>query len=229
MNESEGVLLEKEIFQLADALSSCFYFSTAAEHRARLQTLAWQYWEQVQSQKRVVWLAYLLRLLLTCPPLFGAPVGFEWIMQQVSWELEYRKYNPRADNDFWAALQTAKRKMRRGRPPDKGQDIDRALAVSRLMREEGLNKTQAVERLTELVSAQSEDGKVDVSTVWKSLERFEADQTQRHRGFSPFPHDSDDASEVQAGGTRATGKSNPTRTKADASVAPKDKRTKRTP
>lgn len=227
MNESDGVLLEKEIFELADALANCFW--SATENRARLQTLAWRHWEQVQSQKRVVWLPYLLQLLLTCPPLFGEPAGFEWIMQQVSWELQYRKYNPSADKDFWDALMTVKRKMRRGRPRDKGQDIDRALSVSRLMREQGLNKTQAVEQLTELVSAQSDEGKVDVSTVWKSLERFEADQIQRRSVLPPFHNDSDDASEVQAGETRVTGKSSLTRTKANPSVAPKDKRTKRKP
>ena len=45
-----------------------------------------------------------------------------------------------------------------------------------------------------------------MSTVWKSLERFEADQTQRRRVLPPFQIDSDDASEVQAGGTCVTGK-----------------------
>lgn len=229
VSESDGMLLEKEVFQLADALSGCFWFPTAAEDRARLQTLAWRYWERVKSQERVVWLPYLLRLLLTCPPLFGEPAGFEWVMQQVRWELEYRKYNPSADKDFWEALKRVKGKMRRGRPPDKGQDIDRALSVERLMREQGLNKTQAVERLTELVSAQSDEGKVDVSTVWKSLERFEADQTQRRRLFLPVQHDDDDPSEARSGGTRITGQHNQKRTKANPSVAPKNKSTKRKP
>jgi hypothetical protein len=227
VSKSDGILLEKELFQLANALSGCFWLPTAAEDRARLQTLAWRYWEQVKGQERVLWLSYLLRLLLTCPPLFGEPAGFEWIMQQVRWELEFRKYNPSADKDFWDALKTVKGKMRRGRPPDKGRDIDRALSVSDLMREQGVNKTQAVERLTELVSAQSDEGKEDVSAVWKTLERFEVEQAQRRRVLPPFQHDDDDSSEVQSGGSRVTGKYSQKRTKANPSVAPKDKLTKR--
>jgi len=229
VSESDGVLREKELFQLADALSGCFWLPTAAEDRARLHTLAWRYWEQVKGQERVHWLSYLLRLLLTCPPLFGEPAGFEWIMQHVRWELEFRKYNPSADKDFWDALKTVKGKMRRGRPPDKGRDIDRALSVSHLMREQGLNKTQAVERLTELVSAQSDEGKEDVSAVWKSLERFEAEQSQRRRVLPPFQHSDDDPSEVQSGGTRISGKHNQKRTTANPSMAPKNRSTKRTP
>ena len=229
MSKSDGILLEKELFQLADALSGCFWLPTAAEDRARLQTLAWRYWEQVKSQERVLWLSYLLQLLLTCPPLFGEPAGFEWMMQQVRWKLEFRKYNPSADKDFWDALKTVKGKMRKGRPPDKGQDINRALSVRDLMREEGLNKTKAVERLTELVSAQSDEGKEDVSAVWKSLERFEAEKEQRRRLLPPFQHDDDVLSEVQSGGERITSKHNQKRTKANPSVTPKGKPTKRTP
>ena len=229
MSKSDEMLLEKELFQLADALSGCFWLPTAAEDQARLHTLAWRHWEQVKSQERVLWLSYLLRLLLTCPPLFGEPAGFEWIMQHVRWELEFRKYNPSADKDFWDALKTVKGKMRRGRPPDKGRDIDRALSVGHLMREQGVNKTQAVERLTELVSAQSDEGKEDVSAVWKSLERFEGEQAQRRRLLPPVQHDDEVLSEVQSDGERSTGTHHRKRTKANPSVAPKDKPPKSTP
>jgi hypothetical protein len=226
VSKSDGSLLEKELFQLAEALSGCFWLPTAAEDRARLHTLAWRYWEQVKTLERVVWLPYLLRLLLTCPPLFGEPAGFEWIMQQVRWELEFRKYNPSADKDFWDALKIVKGKMRRGRPSDKGRDIDRAFSVRDLMREEGLNKTKAVERLTELVAAQSDEGKEDVSAVWKSLERFEAEQAQHRRLLRPFQHDDEEFFEVQSSDTRIAGEPNQTRATANPSVAPKDKLTK---
>ncbi|HEY6288945.1 MAG TPA: hypothetical protein VIW48_05840 [Nitrospiraceae bacterium] len=227
MSKSDGIRLEKKLFQLADALSGCFWLPTAAEDRARLQILAWRYWKQVKRQKRVLWLSYLLRLLLTCPPLFGEPAGFEWMMQQVRWELEFRKYNPSADKDFWDALKMVKGKMRRGRPSDKGRDLDRAYSVGDLMRERGYNKTQAVERLTGLLSARSDEGKEDVSAVWKSLERFEAEQAQRRRVLRPFQHDDDEFFEVQSGGSRVIGQDSQKRTKAKPSVAPKDKLTKR--
>jgi hypothetical protein len=65
-------------------------------------------------------LAALWQLLLLCPPLFAKPPGFEWILQQVEWELEFRKDNPSADRALWTALDVVKRRLRAGRPAASG-------------------------------------------------------------------------------------------------------------
>ncbi|MGH9783992.1 MAG: hypothetical protein ACRD88_07380 [Terriglobia bacterium] len=180
MKKRGKTLSEAEVFRLADALALVFWLPGAEVDKQRLREGAWAYWEKIKKEKRTVWLTYLLQLLITCPPLFERPPGFEWIQQQLMWELYYRKANQSADRDFWEAMKRVHSALRRGRPSDKARDYFWYERVQALMKQEGLSKTKAVERLAELVSE-----KQDTSAIWKSLARVEKEQRTRRGLLSP--------------------------------------------
>lgn len=176
------ILAESDLFKLADALAHpAFRLKMAEDDRERLKSAAWAHWQNVKEEGRITWLAYLLRLIFTCPPLLERPPGFEWIMQTLTWELYFRKHNRSADRDFWEAMTKVRARLRRGRPSEQARDFFRWKEVNRLMNEEGLNKTKAVQRVTE-----QEGGSLDSRTIWKSLERFERQDTARRKRWGFF-------------------------------------------
>jgi hypothetical protein len=107
--------------------------------------------------------------VLICPPLLDWPPGFEWIVRQLQWELTFRKANRAANQLFWHALERVRKALKKqeGRVYT-GRDRSRHLTIRTLMREEGLSKTQAVERLAEL-----EDQALDTRAIWKALQRVQ--------------------------------------------------------
>jgi hypothetical protein len=164
------------IIELADGLALEFWLPGAAAKRERFGKVAQAYMETIKDQPRVVWLSYLLRLLLTCPPLLDRPTGFEWILNQVQWELYYSKKNRSADRDFWEAFKKVQIAMRLGRPSDKARDYRRYERVKELMKEQGISKTQAVELL-----AADEGASKDIRGIWRSLARVKREQTTRRK------------------------------------------------
>ena len=177
MRETDKKDAGKELYTLADTLAFTFSLPGAEPDRRRLQTLAWAHWQRVKVQPRVVWLTYLLRLSLTCPPLLDGPPGFEWIPQALRWELYYRKANRSADRDFWIAVSQVRAAVRQGRPSNKARDYLRHQRVVALMKDEGLNQTQAVNRLVEL-----REGSGDARAIWRSLAQVKKELT-RHRAL----------------------------------------------
>ena len=173
MNKKPKTLSEAEIIKLADGLALEFWLPGAAVRRERFRKAAQAYMEIIKDQPRVVWLPYLLRLLLTCPPLLDRPTGFEWVLNQVQWELYYRIKNRSADRDFWEAFKKARIAMQLGRPPDKAQDYHQYERVKQLMKEQGISKTRAVELLAGSSGA--------TRGIWRSLARVKCEQTTRRR------------------------------------------------
>ena len=153
-----------------------FWLPGAAARRERFRKAGQAYMESIKDQPRVVWLTYLLHLLLACPPLLDRPTGFEWVLNQVQWELYYRKKNLSADRDFWAAFDKVRIAMRRGRPPDKPQDYLRYERVKTLMKEQGISKTRAIELLA---TEEGSGGKTCV--IWKSFARVKQEQIARSK------------------------------------------------
>jgi hypothetical protein len=180
MKKRGETLSEAEIIKLADELALVFWLPGSEVRRQQLSKEAQAYWETIKDQPRVLWLPYVLRLLLTCPPLFDRPTGFEWILNQVQWELYYRKANQSADQDFWAAVTQVRRAMRRGRPSDKARDYFRYERVRALMKEQGIKKTRAVELLADLEGLSQ-----NTRAIWKSLARVEGEQTSRRKLLRP--------------------------------------------
>jgi hypothetical protein len=191
MRKTEESSLEKELFNLADELSQGnFWLPEEKAKRERLMTLARSYWQDIEKEgsveggaiKRediVKQLAFIIRLILTCPDLLDRPPGFEWAIDTLKQELLFRKYNPTANKAFWEALQKV-RGMFTGRPRNFGKDWAIHTKVMLLMEKDGLSKTKAVEKLAEELGKEREDA-MDTSTIWKALERFEKiwDQFQK--------------------------------------------------
>lgn len=173
----------EELFQLADELALTFWLPGAEAQRERLRTLAAMEWQRLKGQPRVLWLTYLLQLSVICPPLLEGPRGFEWIPHTLKWELYYRKRNRSADRDFWKAVGQVRAAVRRGRPSDKARDYLRHQEVSALMKKEGLNKTQAVNRLAGFA-----EGGWDTRAIWKSLARVEQELSRQGALLAPAPH-----------------------------------------
>ncbi len=180
MKKRRTTFSEAEILKLADELALEFWLPGSEAKRAQLSKAAQGYWKTLKDQPRVRWLPYVLRLLFTCPPLFDRPPGFEWVLNQVQWELYYRKANQSADRDFWAAITQVRRTMRRGRPSDKARDYFRHERVKALMKEYGMKKTQAVEYL-----AEREEGTRDVRGIWRALARVHRAQAARLKLLRP--------------------------------------------
>jgi hypothetical protein len=180
MKKRPKTLSEAEIIKLADGLALEFSLPGAAARRERFAKAAQAYMETIKDQPRVVWLSFLLRLLLTCPALLDRPTGFEWILNQVQWELYYRKKNRSADRDFWDAFNKVRIAMRLGRPSDKAQDYRRYERVKELIKEQGISKTRAVELL-----AADEGPRRDIRGIWRALARVKREQTTRRKLLQP--------------------------------------------
>jgi hypothetical protein len=180
MKTRPKTLSEAEIIKLADDLALVFWLPGSEVRKTQLRKEAQAYWETIKDQPRVLWLPYVLRLLLTCPPLFDRPTGFEWILNQVQWELYYRKANQSADRDFWAAVKQVRRAMRRGRPSDKARDYFRHERVKALMKERGITKTRAVGLLADLEGLSQ-----TTRAIWKSLAQVKRGQTTRRKLLHP--------------------------------------------
>lgn len=171
---------EAGIIKLADGLALEFWLPGAAAKRERFRKAAQAYMETIKDQPRVVWLSYLLRLLLACPPLLDRPTGFEWVLNQVQWELYYRIKNRSADRDFWDAFDNVRSAMRLGRPSDKAHDYRRYERVKELMKEQRISKTQAVELL-----AADEGPRRDIRGIWRALARVKREQSTRRKLMDP--------------------------------------------
>ena len=180
MKKRPKTISEAAIMKLADELALEFWLPGAAARREQFAKVALAYMETIKNQPRVVWLSYLLRLLFTCPPLLDRPKGFEWVLNQVQWELYYRKKNRSADRDFWKALKNSRIAMQRGRPSDRAQDYHRYERVKQLMKEQGISKTRAVELL-----ATGEGGVRDTRGIWRSLARVKREQSARQKLVQP--------------------------------------------
>ena len=180
MKKRPETLSEAGIIKLADGLALEFWLPGAAAKRERFGKAAQAHMEAIKDQPRVVWLSYLLRLLLTCPPLLDRPAGFEWVLNQVQWELYYRKKNLSADRDFWEAFNKVRIAMRLGRPSDKALDYRRYERVKELIKQKGISKTRAVELL-----AAGEGPSRDTRGIWRSLARVKREQTTRRKLLQP--------------------------------------------
>jgi hypothetical protein len=180
MKKRPKTLSEAGIIKLADGLALEFWLPGAAARRERFGNATLAHMESLKDQPRVVWLSYLLHLLLTCPPLLDRPTGFEWILNQVQWELYYRKKNRSADRDFWEAFKKVRIAMQLGRPSDKAQDYHRYERVKELMKEQGISKTRAIELL-----AGGEGVSRDIRGIWRSLARVKREQTTRRKLLQP--------------------------------------------
>lgn len=177
MKKKPITMSEAEIVELADELALKFWLPGSADRREQLATAALAHYTKTRkTQPRLVWLSYLLRLLLTCPPLFDRPKGLEWVLTEFQWELYYRQKNRSADRDFWAAVDMVRRAMRQGQPSNKAHDYLRYERVKALMKEQGITKTRAVE-----VLAAEEGGSRDTRGIWKALARVKREQSARQK------------------------------------------------
>jgi hypothetical protein len=150
MKDEKGKFSEIELFDLVDAASYVFWEKEAEGFKRHLKDLLWAH-RPVESEivvkDWVKWFAYVIRLILTCPPLLEKPPGFEWVMGDFERILSFRKFRFDYDRYFWDALDKVRRELRKGRPSRKDKDYERYMSIGYMVKYKGLSKSQAVEQL----------------------------------------------------------------------------------
>jgi len=189
---------ETELLQLLDELAenqALFYSQQGVSSRERLKTLISERrssfgWD---AKRRLV---LLFKLVLSCPVLLSKPPGFEWVLEEFidafHFNLLSTKYGLRAHsyegihhfvdmNVFHEAWETAWGQLHRGRPKKKLLVTQYGVAkvVEKLMVEEGLSFSHAVEKLAKQESPRKRKGRgkkdddvdVEKSTIYASLRK----------------------------------------------------------
>ena len=157
--------LDYEFFQFAEQVAQVFDRPEAAHLRTRLfqeaTTLRNRYYPRRIEDRwatKAKWIAFLLRMILTCPQILSRPPDFEWVMDDLEWILTRRKLHPGYDRDFWDAVDRIRVSMRTGHPRDKALDYFRFETVQSLMNPPAQlkdfvktsSKSEAVERAADM-------------------------------------------------------------------------------
>jgi hypothetical protein len=187
---------ETELLELLDVLAenqALFYSKKSASSRERLKTLISERrssfgWD---AKRRLV---LLFKLVLSCPVLLSKPPGFEWVLEEFIDAFHHNllstKYGLRAHsyegiyhsvdmNVFREAWETAWGQLHRGGPKKPVTQYGVARAVEKLMTEEGLSFSHAVEKLAKQESPRKRKGRgekdddvdVEKSTIYASLRK----------------------------------------------------------
>ncbi len=187
----EEPLNEEELFRVVEAASSVFWLKEAEGFKNRLKGLLRAHRpvkDEMVVEDRVKWCAYVIRLVLTCPALLEKPSGFEWVMEDFQRILALRKISPDYERDFWEAMDHVRGILRpASRPARKDKDYFRYLRIYHMVKNEGLNKTKAIETLAEeealYIKKQSKADPVDQAVnkekeIRESLKRVEQEQQE---------------------------------------------------
>lgn len=132
--------LDAELFALAKKVGMVFDHPNAAAARFRLFEAATAYRDRYRPHRpdglwatKTKWIAFLLRLILTCPRILLRPPDFEWVTEDLEWILARRKFHAVIDRDFWEAVDWIRAPLRTGHPRNKALDYFRFETVKNLM------------------------------------------------------------------------------------------------
>ena len=193
--ETGVVPSKEEILEMANMVSFVFDLPEARSFKTRFLALAPAFWvvseRPYADEERV---AYLLELILRCPQLLSGAPDCEWIRQALGNVLLQRRLDPQIDTPFWKALESVRRRVRKGRPKDQALDFFRYQFIQQLMHPpsqlEGVvvqfNKTKAVDRCAE--AEHKRFGRSpDTRAIWRSYQRIAGFLQRMASAISPPP------------------------------------------
>ena len=187
---------ETELLKLLDVLAenqALFHSQQGESYRERLKALISEQrssfgWDATRR------LVLLFKLVLSCPVLLSQPPEFEWVLEDFIDALHHNllstKYGLRSHSYegiyhfvdmkvFREAWESAWGQLHRGRPKKPVAQYGVARAVEKLMTEEGLSFSHAVEKLAKQESPRKRKGRgekdddvdVEKSTIYASLRK----------------------------------------------------------
>ncbi|MEQ1844013.1 MAG: hypothetical protein ABL983_00365 [Nitrospira sp.] len=194
MKASAKEATETELLKLLDVLAenqSLFFSQQGELIRERLKTLISEQrssfgWDATRR------LVLLFKLVLSCPVLLSKPPGFEWVLEDFIDAFHHNLITTKSGarsksyegiyhfvdmNVFREAWETAWGQLHRGRPKKPIAPYGVARTVEKLMVEEGLSLSNAVEKVAQQEGPRKRIGRgskdadvfVEKSTIYKNL------------------------------------------------------------
>jgi hypothetical protein len=167
------------VLELAEMASYVFDQPKATGLKKRLSEDAEAYRDWLLfKQQYQQWIAYILQLILRCPPLLTRPPGFAWVLQDLEQILNRRRWELKLDRDFWRALRQVRGP--KGRPRGRALDFFRYNLVAGFMHPpeqlkaltKSVRKTKAV-KLAAFAEQQMLGRSPDRSVIWRSYKRID--------------------------------------------------------